>query len=231
MSTPRPQDFLRLLQNIEVLRFPQKRLATFGSTEIEYNLVTHVADAPARATVRTGRITTERPRIVTPETFKRYFQGFGEESDAFERFLRDQFSESFRGLQYKFMNSVITTQPHRQDARELAQTIRKDLDHRGVDRAAVIVSPEKAWPFSLMKFVLEETSQSFAGNVRDLERRGLFDPEQGEVDRRRREIDFLFQRAGSDASLVEELSRRLKRYGLFEEYQDRFFNLVKTRGR
>lgn len=231
MSAPR-RGYNRLwdaLRSSKVVRFPRHRLATFGRSEIQYRLVTSVSDAPPRATLRSGLVIAERPQILTPASFSQRFQGFGEESPAFERFLKDNFSDSFRGLEYSFRNVLESTEPHHTDARELARNIRRDLDARDVARAAVIVGPESGWGFALMKFILEETSQSFAVNLRELDERGLFQPgESG--DRRRREAEGLFRRAEADPTLVRTLADFLNRHGLFDEFQDRFFTLVKRTG-
>ncbi|HNA60860.1 MAG TPA: hypothetical protein PLT11_07365, partial [Elusimicrobiota bacterium] len=214
------------MREIRVLRFPRHRLATFGQSEISYQLVTSVSTQPARSTLRTGKVIAERPQILTPDAFVQRFKDFGEDSSAYERFLKDHFSDSLRGLEYNFRNILETTEPHHTDARELARNIRKDLDDRNAARAAVILGPESGWGFALMKFILEETSQSFAVNVRELDERGLFNPPDAE-ERRRREIEILLRRAESDPSLVKPLADLLNRHGLFNDYQDAFFRLVK----
>lgn len=220
------RSLLDALRQIQVLRFPRHRLATFGSSEISYQLVTAVSAMPAMAKVRSGRVIAERPQILTPTAYAERFKGFGEDEAAYERFLKDNFTESFRGLEYNFRNDLMSTEPHHQDAREIAKNIRKDLDARDVGRGAVILAPEATWGFALMKFILEETSQSFAVNLRELEERGLFNPEAPE-ERRRREVEACFRRAEADPSLVNSLAELLNRYRLFNDYQDRFFQLVK----
>jgi hypothetical protein len=222
----RPYNHLwETLRQTTVLRFPRHRLATFGRTEIQYQLVTAISVVPGVSNLRTGKVIAERPHILTPDMFSQRFQGFGDDSSAFERFLKDNFSDSFRGLEYSFRNELTTTEPHRTDARELAKNIRRDLDARDVARAAVIMGPESGWSFSLMKFILEETSQSFAVNLRELDERGLFNPERSE-ERHRREVELLFRKADSDPSLIKSLAALLNRAQLFDEYQDRFFALV-----
>lgn len=217
------------LRESKVVRFPRHRLSTFGQSEIQYQLVTAVSEAPPRATLRSGKVIAERPQILTPAAFSQRFQGFGEESPAFERFLKDNFADSFRGLEYSFRNILEATEPHHTDARELARNIRRDLDARDVARAAVILGPESGWGFALMKFILEETSQSFAVNVRELDERGLFNPEEAQ-DRRRREAEALFRRADANPALIKPLADFLNRHGLFDDFQDRFFQLVKRTG-
>ncbi len=213
------------LRETRVLRFPRHRLATFGRSEIEYQLVTSISALPARANLRTGRVIAERPQILTPDAFVQRFQDFGEDSASFERFLKDQFAGSFRGIEYNFRNVLESTAPHHADARELAGAIRRDLDARDAMRSAVILGPESGWGFALMKFILEETSQSFAVNVRELNERGFFNPEAAE-DRQRREAEAFFRRAEADPSLVKPLADLLNRYKIFDEFQDRFFRLV-----
>ena len=73
-----------------------------------------------------------------------------------------------------------------------------------------------------MKFTLDHASRSFPEQVRDLERRGLFDPDGKEADRRRREVERLFAAASQDRGAVDHLGRKLREYGWFEEYEDRF---------
>ena len=54
---------------------------------------------------------------------------------------------------------------------------------------------------------------------------GMFDPAKKAQERARSEIERLFGQAASDRSTVSELGRKLREYGLFEEYEDRFFAL------
>lgn len=227
----RPYNHLwETLRQTTVLRFPRHRLATFGRTEIQYQLVTAVSTEPLLANLRTGKVIAERPQILTPDMFSQRFQGFGDDSSSFERFLKDNFSDSFRGLEYSFRNELSAIEPHRTDARELAKNIRRDLDARDVARAAVIMGPESGWSFSLMKFILEETSQSFSVNLRELDEHGFFNPERGE-ERQRREVENFFRKAEADPSLIKPLAALLHRTQLFDEFQDRFFTLVNRASR
>jgi hypothetical protein len=222
---------IRLLQDIleqtVVLRFPRHRLATFGDSEIQYHLVTPHPELPGRATLRTGRVKALRPQILTPEALGRHFEGFGEDAPGFERLLKDNFAESFRGLQYVFHNTLDTLLEHHQDAQSLAQTVQRDLEDRDVPRAAVIRGPAGGWPLSLMKFTLEEAGRSFPVNVRELEERELFDPAAARLRRNKAEVERLFREAAQSPHRLKALGARLKEFGLFEEYQDRFFALVK----
>jgi hypothetical protein len=221
------QKLINILSQTRVVRFARHRLATFGESEIPYHLVTSVSVTPPLSTLRTGLLTAARPQILTPDALLQRFQGFGPETEAFERMLQDQFQEAFRGLQYVFRHRLDSTVSHSLDARDLAKTIQKDFDARDMARGAVIQGSEDGWTFSLMKFIVEETHQSFASNMRELEERNLFDPSQAEKNRRRREVEALFRQAAQDSSVTPLLARTLKDYGFFDEFQDRFFSLMK----
>lgn len=216
----------RVLGESRVIRFPRHRLATFGRSEIQYQLVTGVSTDPMRSNLRTGRVIAQRPQILTPDVFVERFKNFGDDANAFERFFNDNFADSFRGLEYTFQNVLESTVPHHIDPRELARNIRKDMDARDAAREAVILGREDGWGLALMKFILEETSQSFAVNMRELDERGMFDPHASEA-RQRREVESLLRRAESDPTLVNTLAALLHRTGLFNEYQDQFFRLIK----
>ena len=76
-----------------------------------------------------------------------------------------------------------------------------------------------------MKFTLDEAARSFPGHVQDFERRAMFSPDHGAGDRQRREVEALLGRATADRTLIPALDRKLKEYGLFTEYEDRFLAL------
>ena len=219
-----------ILERTVVLRFPRHRLATFGDSEIHYHLVTPLPETADRSTLRTGRVTALRPKILTPDALRHHFEGFGEDAEGFERLLKDNFSDSFRGLDYVFQNKLLTAEERHDRDQDLAQALRRDLDERGADRDAVIRGPAGGYPLSLMKFMLEETSRSFAANMRELDEHGLFDPEGREFRRRKAEVERLFREAAGSSDRIKTLAAKLKEFGLFDDYQDRFFRLVKSGG-
>jgi hypothetical protein len=222
--------FRRLREIIDqttVLRFPRHRLATFGDSEIQYHLVTPHPDDPGRALLRSGRVRALRPKIITLDAVQRRFEGFGEDAAGYERLLRDVLDDDFRGLEYVFHNHMDSQIEHHRDARELAAGIRRDLDERDAPRAAVIQGPARGWELSLMKFTLEETGRSFPVNWRELDEHGLIDPARAAADARLREIETLFRAAAQSSEALKPLAAKLKEYGLFNEYQDRFFALAR----
>ena len=64
----REHDFHYALENTKVILPPQKRLETFGTTVLNYHLITEEMDAVNRMLVREGRIHAQKPELVTVET-------------------------------------------------------------------------------------------------------------------------------------------------------------------
>lgn len=130
-----------------------------------------------------------------------------------------------RALEYNFRNQGLAAREVGEDPRLVADKMLADFDARDVSDRAVIRCPDGAWPLALMKFTLDEAAKSFPGHVRDLERRGMFAADRGEGERRRRQVEALFEGARKDRSRLEALGGMLREHGLFEEYEDRFLSL------
>lgn len=214
-----------LLARTEILRAPTRRLATFGATRIDYHLISPADGLADRTRLREGVVVSARPAIVTPEAFKERFEGFGDEAAEFARWAAASYRDLLRALEYNFRNQGMAARVLSADPRLVAERMIADFDARGVTDQAVIRCPDGAWPLALMKFTLDEAARSFPGHVRDLERRAMFSPDRGAGDRRRREVEALFGDAGRDRAALRKLGAKLREYGLFEEYEDRFLSL------
>ncbi|MFC1980512.1 hypothetical protein ACFLVS_06740, partial [Chloroflexota bacterium] len=94
--------------------------------------------------------------------------------------------------------------------------------------ASIIKGEDELWDVSLMKFAYEMTRSSLRNNILQMENRGLLDVDSGGIpaDARRR-IEELFQQVSKGEREPNELKEELNRWGLFEEYEDRFFNFFK----
>jgi len=81
-----------------------------------------------------------------------------------------------------------------------------------------------------MMFIYELTSKSIRTNVAEFSRRGFLDIDDSGVPGGARDyIEELFERAQRDLSRAPELAVELNRWGLFSEYQDRFFALFRRK--
>jgi hypothetical protein len=217
--------FRKIAGQIKVLRAPGHALATFGATRLTYHLVSPVEDLENRTRLRRGTVLSEKPRIITPDAFAERFKGFGRQAQEFAQWLTPAYRDLLRALEYNFKNQDLKTRVISGAPQAVAERIVADLERREVRDEAVIGCPDGAWGLALMKFTLDYAARSFPEQVRDLERRGLFDPAGKEAERRRREVEQLFAAAQQDRAAVELLGRKLREYGFFEEYEDRFLAL------
>ncbi|MFA6091444.1 MAG: hypothetical protein WCU88_00930 [Elusimicrobiota bacterium] len=223
-----PSRIGKFLEQTQVLRIPKHSLSTFGATSIEYHLVSPVDDMPDRTRLREGCVVSEKPKILTPQSLRERFEGFGEDSREFEQWLGREYRELLRALEYRFKNLDLRTSVIHQDPRDTVRRIQEDADARESRRTALILCPDAAWSLALMKFTLDEAARSFPGNVHDLERRGFFESGGPSARARKNEIERLFEQASTDPSARDILRKKLQDCGLFSEYEDRFLNLFNT---
>lgn len=215
----------KIFQTIQVIRPPKRRLSTFGSTKIEYVLVTDVPGFSDRSRLRLGHITAEKPALITPQTMKELFQGFSQEASEYTESLVAHYGKALRGLEYQFRNESTDNRIELVPPHVFIRSLSDQFDKEQVFNKTLIQGTEKLWELSLMKFIVEETLSSFSVNLQELQERGYFE-EDHEEKRQHREIENLIRRAKLDKSLVPALGAKLKEYNLFDHYQDSFFSLL-----
>jgi hypothetical protein len=229
------REWRRAIEQTWVARFPKQHLATFGSTNISYYVVTEPIYLDAQpekpeGVVRTGRVIAERPAIVTP-TYAMNLQGFSSEAYEYFQSVAMQAGPNSPGLLYQYKNETGNTEIVSGAASEIANKISGNLERKKEDMSVVMVGVDQLWDVALLKFIYEFTSSSLFGNIQDLKGRGLLDPQEslGGVPRAAVEqIDRLFREVDQGAN-PEILKRELDRWGLFDFYQDRFLDLFRGR--
>ncbi len=207
-----------------MLRQPKHVLATFGSTEIEYHLLSPVDRLADKTRLRSGKVLSERPQILTADALRERFQGFGPEAAPFLDFLSLNYGDALGALQYVFKNQDMQSSVLSEKPEALASRLAQSWDGEGNEKKALVLCPDGAWTLALMKLTLDEAVRSFPTHMRDLGRRGLFDPARHAEDRRRREIEALFADAGADRGVLKLLGEKLREYGLFDEYEGRYLS-------
>ena len=206
-----------LLARTEVLKTPARPLSTFGATHISYTVISPFEDLKDKTRLREGTVLSKKPQILTAESFAQRFEGFGEEEREFSQWLNSSYRDLLRALEYNFKNEDVATRVIAESPQVVAERIKAETSDRTVIRC-----PDAGWSLALMKYTLDEAARSFPVNVRDLDRRGLFDPAGKADTRRRREIEALFAEAKADRTALTPLGEKLREYGLFSEYEDRY---------
>jgi len=218
--------FLQALKSTRILKPPKHAIATFGTTTLRYILLSDVPGEPASCRLRQGEVTAQRPQIMTPDFWKKRFEGFGEEAEAFGEQMEKVFGDALKGLEYSFRNDLKTTSLEHASLSDVAERTQKVIEAEDAPRTALLVGPDAHWSFSVMKLIVDISMRSFPANVRELDDRGFFNPEKKRDERTRFEIEKLFEQARTNRTQIPKLAERLKQTDLFADYEDRFFALV-----
>lgn len=224
-------DFWFAVNNTDVVVMPTHRLETFGATRLHYHLISELMDSVDRIRVREGTIQSKRPQIVTPAYYEsEHLEGFGEEARQYLEWLR-QHARDVRILQYGFIVQKTELNEHLVSGpiAEVLERVKQEVRRKNDPMAAIIQGVDQPWDVCLLKLMVDMIRHSAPGNIHDLNRRHLLDDVNGVPRAVREEIEELFLRAGRDPALVKPLGGKLRQYGLFEEYEDRFFALVRSR--
>ncbi len=219
------------LSHTQLVRPPEQRLSTFGSTNIHYYLLTEPLDSVGETRIREGKVIAERPRIVTPGYFLNTFEGFGEHAKEQAMAILNRYGYEPDILEYRYKNRVDDTWVISEHISQVISKISEKIDNEKDTLAAILKGPDDAWQISLMKFVLDLTRASLPRNIFELDRRGLFERIQGIPRFVRDEIEQLFREVEDGRVKIDELGSKLQSYGLFEKYQDRFFALLRRKRR
>jgi hypothetical protein len=220
------------VEHTEILRPPKRSLATFGTTNVYYYLVTEpsyaeLVKSAAETVFREGRVIAERPKIVTP-FYLSHLEGFSSEAKRYLESLIKAYGANAPGLFYTYKNEPKGLNIVSDNLLAVVEKLNRDIDKRGDPLASIIRGQDELWDVSLMKFIYEMTRSSIPDNLMQMETRGLLDMDASGVpaDARVR-IEELFQMVGAGDLDPSELKKELDRWGLFEEYEDRFFTIFK----
>ena len=222
------------VRHTEILSLPKQTLATFGTTNIGYYLVTRpvyteLAKDVSETVVREGRVIAERPRIVTPYYLSQ-LEGFSSDARRYFNMLIQNYGPNVPGLFYTYRNEPKGLAIVEGDLMSVVDKINKEIDKSGDPLVTIIKGQDELWDVSLMKFIYEISRSSMQDNLLQLKSKGLLDMDAAGVpmDARVR-IEELFKNLARGEIEPRELKDELKRWDLFDEYQDRFFSIFHKR--
>ncbi len=214
-----------------VVLAPQRDLETFGQTSVHYYVVTELLDAVNQIRVRQGKIVAERPRVIMPRYFvSQALENFGKEAQQYvESLLRS--TEGLRILEYglRFRKEEHSEEVIQGEVNEVADQVAAQAKDRSSVVCGVVIGVDDLWEVSLLKFMSQVISGSAAHNIRELAGRGLLDAPDGTVPNAVRvELESDFRDAAGSRDRLEKLGKKLRDYGVFKQYEDRFFGLLRS---
>jgi hypothetical protein len=212
------------IERTKVVRFPRQNLATFGNTIVSYYVVTGLTKNVN--VVREGNVIAERPRIVTPSYLTR-LEGFSEQAGKYLQTMAENAPHE-PGIFYRYKNEAKEMNIVSEPIATLLNKLNERIEEENNPLSAIIKGIEELWDVSLMIFIYELTRGSVYTNITDFQRSGFLNIDSTGVPKDARNfIEELFQLVSKDVSRAPELVSELNRWGLFEEYQDRFFALFR----
>jgi hypothetical protein len=228
-NKPTQFDFFYAVNNTEVVVAPRRHLETFGNTLINYHLVCELMDSVNQVRVREGRMQALRPQIITPSAYSSMvLEGFGEQAEKYMEWLREN-EDHVRILRYgytlrqeSFSEQVITD-----NLDTVMERVKKDVAAKNDPFSAVIKGVDDPWDVCLVRLFWQVIQNSAPANIRELTAKKMFEMRDGLPGGVHDEIETAFVAASRDVTLIKPLGRLLQQHGVFEQYQDRFFSLVK----
>ena len=226
MNAPNQFDFWYAINNTRVVLLPAHRLETFGTTVLHYHLISEIMDSVDKIRIREGRIQAHRPQIITPTSIaENLLEGFGSEADRYVDWLKEN-ERNLRILQYGFVirKEEISEETVSDTLEAVTERVSESVKKKDDPLSAIVVGVDSPWEVSLLKMMVEVSNNSLVGNIQELERHRMFVPGEG----LRQEIETEFQLAGRQPARLNDLGKKLQKHGLFSDYEDRFFALVKS---
>lgn len=223
-------DFWYAVNNTEIIKLPTRHLETFGTTVLHYHLISELMDSVGQVRIREGRMLASQPQIITPQAYSStLLEGFGEEAGKYVDWLKSH-EKDVRILQYgyRLRQESFTEHTVTEDKQAVVDRVKAEVEKKADALSAVVLGVDNPWDVCLIKLFWEIVQHSAHTNVQQLAQRRMFEETDGIPRGVRSEIDRAFIEANRNPSMIPALGKRLQQYGLFEDYQDRFFALVKS---
>lgn len=214
------------MEHTVLVRPPQQALATFGDSAIDYWVVTELTGGVC--VVRDGRVLAQKPRIITP-SYLVNLEGFSAAASQYVDTLRREHPNE-PGVFYKYKNEFRNMEVVSEGVSQVIDNLNARLDEQHNPLSTIIRGEEETWDVSLMVFIYHLTRASLHTNVAEFRSRGFLDIDSRGVPRgAQQHIEEMFEWVSRDLKLAPQLVAELNRWGLFADYQDRFFALFHGR--
>ncbi len=215
-------------RSTQIVYMPPKLLETFGESRIHYLVLSEEMDQPSAIRLRSGIVTAERPRIVTPTYFKqKSVENFGEDARKyFDEVLSRDVNARFVEYGLKFGKQEFKEELAHGNVREIAEQAAAEAQDELDKLSGVVIGFDNAWEISLMRVSSALGERSLPFNGRDIAKRGLFILVEGVPKAVIEESEDDFNSC-STLDAAKALGTKLREYGLFNRFEDRFFDLYR----
>lgn len=160
-------------RQVRFLLEPRHRLETFGSTLVNYHLISELEDHPGKVRVREGRLEAHQPLVIAPHFAEVETEGLGDEAKAYLEFLREN-ENNLRILRYgyhlkseNYSEQIITD-----SLAAVTERVKGEVVGSNDQFAAVLQGVDDPWDVALVELWRREVERSARNNIKELDESG-----------------------------------------------------------
>ena len=163
------------MEMAKLLREPDRRIDTFGSTRFKFTMLSEPMDSIGQVRVRRGEMEAQKPQIIRPQDMGGVeLEGFNEKAGEFMDFLREKDLEPvFFQYGFVFKRTNVTEELIHERIDDVREKVMESVRVSGDPMLAVMEGVDDAWEIGLLKFAIEMIGKSSDINTFDFKRKGL----------------------------------------------------------
>ena len=175
MHPPKPDDIEYAMENTHVLREPDRRIDTFGSTRFRYIIISEVMDSVGRIKVRKGEVNAHKPQIIRPASYNTVeLEGFDGKAQEYLDWLKSKGLEPvFFQYGFSFKRTEVTEEIIADSIESVIEKILDEVYSEDDPMMAVLEGIDNAWQIALLKFSIDMIQKSQEITEFDYKRKGL----------------------------------------------------------
>ena len=160
-------------RRVRIVLSPSHQLETFGSTLVNYHLISELEDHPGKVRVREGRLEAHQPLVISPNFSEVTVEGLGDEAEAYLRFLKEN-EKNLRILQYGYhlKSDNFTEQIVTDSLAVVTERVKAEVIASNDKFAAVLQGVDEPWDVAIVELWRREVERSAGRNIRELQDRG-----------------------------------------------------------
>lgn len=233
------------LKETEILHQPKKLLETFGSSTVKYYVLSEsicdelTGQEAKDIVIRKGELTWEPPRVLSPIHMLK-MEGFNEKArQAIEMIAKENpnLAAFFYSIKYEKKSEEMHVVNG--NLKEVSDRIINDIEKENEPLTAVIKGVGGYWDVSLMKFIQDMVIRSARfSQFPEFKNSGLIKIDEsgypivtkdstGVPLAAKNKIEDMFKQVKEGELPASKLKEELDKWGLFEQYEDRFFDLFR----
>lgn len=236
------------LENTEVILEPKELISSYSSTTVHYFMLAvpmylkfEGRSKDSETIVREGRITWQKPKLLTPSYMLR-LEGFSDEArKALEMLAMEDNDLAMLLYRLRLVRDSEKMDIVSESLNTVLDRIIDDINKSGDKHTAVIKGIDQFWDVSLSKFTQELMTKSaynsqlpdmMEGNTIGMNSSGfpvIARDRSGIPVAARKEIEILFKLFEKGEIKPSRLKNELDRWEVFDQYQDRFLTFFKRK--